>query len=1295
MSNQIKQLQSSLSNCLVRDRYYLQRSLEKLARGREKPGNVHKRLADLSARIQRSSAEATRRQAAVPAVDYPAELPVSQRVEDIKAALSRNQVVIIAGETGSGKTTQIPKMCLELGRGVAGMIGHTQPRRLAAQSVAARIAEELGTEPGAAVGYQVRFKDFSGENTLVKLMTDGILLAEIQRDPHLLRYDTIIIDEAHERSLNIDFLLGYIKRLLPRRPDLKLIITSATIDVEKFSRHFDNAPVVEVSGRSYPVDVLYRPLEDMDDDDADPAEGVVEAVREIRRLDRERRPSHRDILVFLSGEKEIRDVADRLRKEQFPGTEILPLYARLSSREQNRIFQSHTGRRIVLATNVAETSLTVPGIGYVIDSGKARISRYSVRGKIQRLPIEPISQASARQRAGRCGRLSPGVCIRLYSEEDLAARPEFTDTEINRTNLASVILQMLALGLGEIQDFPFVDQPDPRAVKDGFKLLEELGAVGANNQLTESGKLLARIPVDPRFGRMILEGARLNCLREILIITSALGLPDPRERPLDRQQAADEKHRRFEHPESDFLAFVNLWEFFEQQREQLGTNQLRKFCRDNFLSFVRMREWREIHRQLRLISRELKFQENQEPAGYEAVHQALLGGLLSQVASRLDSGEYLGARNRKFHVFPGSALVKRKFQWIVSAELVETSRLFARMNARIEPEWLESLAGDLVKRHYSEPHWSKSRGKVMAYEKVTLYGLTLAERRRVQYGPVDPDGSRRIFIREALANMQLNTRARFYHHNKRLIESLEQMEEKTRRRDILVDEHQLAAFYEKVIPEHVMDAQSLARWLKKAEKDNPRVLFLTEQDLLQRPKDEVDLSEFPDRLEMDNMALPLDYRFDPGRHEDGVTVKVPLAGLQQLREEELDWLVPGMLREKCIALVKSLPKPLRRRFVPVPDCIDRILPDLQVQGGSLKLALSKKLREIGGVDIPLEHWQDQELDSHLRMNIQVVDGQGNVLGAGKDLDELKQRFSGEIRAEISRHAGDSLERKGLTDWDFGTLPERHETPGPGVTITTYPALVDEKDSVALRLMQTEHLARLASRQGVARLLLLRMPQQARTLRGQLLRGDAAIHLLAFPGDEKTALDHLLLCAARVAFSLDRRLPREREAFEQVLDEGRAGFIETAEKVEALFLTIMRTCRDIKKALKQFSSPGDLPLRRDVEAQLEWLLNERFLLDTPWEWLQQYPRYLQAVTLRLEKYPRGMEKDRAAVRELEKFRRHYDERAAYCRQRGLYDEALEHYRWMIEEYRVSLFAQQLGTRVAVSSKRLERQLEKTG
>ncbi len=928
MSLSIEALRRRLSACMNLDARRLSSRLhgvKKLPEGKQAAV-----LETIATDLDAAQARYQSRLAGVPKVTYPDNLPVSQKQAEIAKAIEEHQVVIIAGETGSGKTTQIPKICLALGRGVKGFIGHTQPRRLAARTVAARIAEEMESELGHYVGYKVRFTDQVSEQTHIKLMTDGILLAEIQNDRMLTQYDTIIIDEAHERSLNIDFILGYLKQLLPRRPDLKVIITSATIDPQRFSRHFNKAPVIEVSGRTYPVEVRYRPLfvdkkgGDKNEglEERDELQGIFDAVEELAR------EGLGDILIFMNGEREIRDTADALRKLNLRDTEVLPLYARLSNAEQNKVFQPHAGRRIVLATNVAETSLTVPGIRYVIDPGTARISRYSWRTKVQRLPIEPVSQASANQRKGRCGRVADGICIRLYSEEDFNSRPAFTDPEILRTNLASVILQMLALGLGNMEAFPFVEPPESRHIKDGLTLLKELEAVRelpatgdreAKLQLTETGRQLSRIPLDPRLAKMVISAAQTGCLSEVMVITSALSIQDPRERPMEKKQAADEQHRRFEDKDSDFLAFVNLWNYLKEQQDALGSNPFRRMCQKEFLSYLRVREWQDIHFQLRQTVKELGFKANHEPADFKTVHCALLTGLLSHIGNKdLEKPEFLGARNGRFHLFPASGLFKKPPKWVMAAELVETSRLYARINAKIEPEWVEPLAGHLIKLHHSDPHWSKKNGAVMAKEKVTLYGLTLVNERTINFSRIDPALCRELFIRRALVEGDFETRHRFFSDNRKLLAEVEALEHKSRRRDILVDDEDLFRFYDARLPEEVISTRHFDKWWKEAQKQDAELLNFEKEMLMKGDAAHISDLDYPNFWQQGRLKLKLTYQFEPGEAADGVTLHIPLPLLNQVEVKGFEWLIPGLRHELLVALIKSMPKPMRKNFVPAP-----------------------------------------------------------------------------------------------------------------------------------------------------------------------------------------------------------------------------------------------------------------------------------------------------------------------------------------------------------------------------------------
>lgn len=1080
MSTPVHELRSRLPELMLRDAHRLRRRLD----GARKARNAEQITARIAADVEAAEQRVRRRRESVPKITYPPELPVSQSRDDLAAAIRDHQVVIVAGETGSGKTTQLPKICLELGLGVRGQIGHTQPRRLAARTVAERIASELGTELGACVGYKVRFTDTSGDDTLVKLMTDGILLAEIQQDRMLRQYDTIIIDEAHERSLNIDFLLGYLKQLLPRRPDLKVIITSATIDPERFSRHFSDAPIVEVSGRTYPVEVRYRPIVDPDDPDADPDRDQVQAIIDAARELMAEGPG--DILVFLSGEREIRDASEALSALELPNTEILPLYARLSAADQHRVFQRHSGRRIVLATNVAETSLTVPGIKYVVDPGTARISRYSHRTKVQRLPIEPVSQASANQRKGRCGRTSDGVCIRLYSEEDFENRPEFTDPEILRTNLASVILQMTSLGLGDIAAFPFVEPPDRRQVTAGVQLLQELGALDpAKKQLTPVGRQLAQLPVDPRLGRMIVEAARNGCVREVMVIAAALSIQDPRERPADKQEAARQQHARFADPNSDFLAYLNLWNYLRERQKALSGNQFRRLCRAEYLNYLRVREWQDIFSQLRQLAKQLDITLNTVPGDPQRIHTSLLAGLLSHIGLKDPAkGDYLGARGTRFSVFPGSALFRKQPRWVASAELVETSRLWARVNARIEPEWVEPLAEHLVKRTYSEPHWERKQGAVMANERVTLYGLPLVTGRKVNYGRIDPELARELFIRHALVEGDWDTNHRFFAENRALLGEVEDLENRARRRDILVDDETLFAFYDERVGSEVVSARHFDTWWKKKRRSEPDLLNFEKAMLVNATADDVREGDYPDTWAQGNLTFDLTYQFEPGTEADGVTVHIPLPVLNQVRTDGFEWQVPGLREELVTALIKSLPKALRRNLVPAPDTARQALAALEPSSEPLTGALAAELERLRGVAVPPDAWQWDSVPGHLKPTFRIVDERGRRLAEGKDLDALRERLSERLRKTISA-AADDIERGGLRTPSFGELPQVFQARRRGHEVKAYPALVDEGDSVAVRMLDTPGQQRTAMWEGTRRLLRLNLPSPMKHLNRNL------------------------------------------------------------------------------------------------------------------------------------------------------------------------------------------------------------------
>ncbi len=1288
-----------IEDSLIRDRHWLKRQWRSWQRlsGKEK-GRVQQRLERSLARVESRRSQPVK-------LNWDDHLPVVQKKDDIARLIADNQVVIIAGETGSGKTTQLPKICLELGLGVHGLIGHTQPRRLAARSVGSRIAQELETELGGQVGYQVRFTDQVSDHTRVKLMTDGILLAEIQNDRYLNNYDTLIIDEAHERSLNIDFLMGYLKILLPRRPDLKVIITSATIDVERFSKHFsDNngraAPVIEVSGRTFPVEVLYRPLAELEVDakegDERQMQGILQALEEIEDFERGGAGQRLgDVLIFLPGERDIRETAKFLRDKISGGrtlrnTEILPLYARLSNAEQNRIFQTHGGRRVILSTNVAETSLTVPGIHYVIDPGTARISRYSVRGKIQRLPVEAVSQASANQRKGRCGRVAEGICIRLYDEPDFLGRPEFTDAEILRTNLAAVILQMLKLGLGDVTRFPFVDRPDNRAINDGYKLLQELGAVDKNNTLTRVGRQLSQLPVDPRIGRMLLAAHDTQAVDELLIIASALSVQDPRERPAEKKQASDQAHREFYDDDSDFMAFVNLWRWYEEQRQELSSNQLRRLCKKHFLSFMRMREWKDMHRQLALVSKDLKLRHNDAPASFADVHKALLTGLLSHLGNKTEEADYLGARNRKFWVFPGSALFKRKPRWVMSAELVETSRLYARCNARIEPSWIEPLAGHLIKRNWFEPHWEKKQARAVAYEQATLYGMVIYSRRKVHYGIIDPTVSRELLIREGLVAGHYTSRAPFFKHNEQLIEEVEGLEAKSRRQDILADPETLFAFYDERIPSDIVNGAGFEAWRKKAESDDPQCLFLTREYLMQRDANHVTEAQYPDRLKHEGMELPLTYHFAPGEVDDGVTLSVPVSLLQQLPKHRLEWLVPGMLEEKVVALVRSLPKQLRKNFVPVPDYCKGAMDGLNACNESLTEMLAVKLFRMTGVRIPEDAWKPETLSEHCRMNIRVLDDEGRTLGQGRDYNQLRERFADKAQSSLRDVTDKGLEQTGITSWSIGELPEEMQQTRGGLLFRSYPALVDEKSSVALRLYDSPELARKETAWGLARLIRLSMAEQMRFMLKQM-KNLNRVTVLAVNAVPKAALieDVELFCIHNVFLGKPEEWPRNETDFRTLVARYKADLVPFAEKLDQLLLNIFTAHNGVQKRLKGKISFQVALSMSDIQAQLKNLFYQGFLRQTPLEWLEQFPRYLSAVEQRLDKLGANYNRDRAAVEQLQHLQESWDARRQALEKIKVVDLTLWQYRWMMEEYRVSLFAQSLKTRMPVSEKRLRK------
>jgi ATP-dependent helicase HrpA len=1283
----LQELAAAIPACMASDRHRLYRRLGQLGSALQAGREAGDAIGQLETEIRHSSELRQRRLERLPVPTFPAELPVTGRRADIAAAIEGSQVVIVCGETGSGKTTQLPKICLELKRGVSGLIGHTQPRRIAARTVASRIAQELESPLGEVVGYKVRFTDQTSPESYIKLMTDGILLAETQGDRFLEAYDTIIIDEAHERSLNIDFLLGYLKQLLPRRPDLKLIITSATIDAERFSRHFDDAPVIEVSGRLYPVEIRYRPLKSGEEgEEPELEDAILDAVDEVARL-----PGGGDVLIFLPGEREIRDCAEALRKRHPPGSEILPLYARLSAAEQERVFKPGGGRRIVLATNVAETSLTVPGIRYVIDPGYARILRYSYRSKVERLQVERISQASANQRAGRCGRVMSGVCVRLYSQEDFLARPQFTDPEIRRSNLAAVVLRMKALGLSDIEDFPFVDPPDPRAVSDGYTLLEELGAVNGARGLTPVGRDLAKLPIDPRIGRMVLAAKGENCLHEVLIIAAALSVQDPRERPLDKQQAADEAHKAFRDENSDFLAFLKLWRAFDDAlKHRKSRRKLAEWCREHFLSPTRMREWREIHGQLHALAAEMGWRENIAPASYEEIHRALLAGLLGNVGFKIDPQEYAGARGIKFAIHPSSGLWKKGPKWLMGAELTETGRVYARCVARIEPEWVEKVGAALLRRHTFDPHWEKSAGQVAAYERVTLYGLTLVPRRRIHYGPINPREAREIFIRCALVAGEMDSRAPFFAHNRKLIGEVQELEHKSRRQDVLVDEERMFAFFDARVPEGIHNLAAFEKWRREAERKEPRLLFLSREDLMRHGAESITEALFPESLAVGGIPCKLSYRFEPGHPLDGVTLTVPLHLLNQLDPRRLEWLVPGMLREKVTFLVKALPKRLRAACVPVPEFVTAALEYFdQIGALSIADALSAAVKKLKGVEVEAGDWDMSSLPPHLRMNIRVVDEAGRELAGGRDLVGLREKLGQAARLTFARATELEFEREGLTQWDFGDLPEKITFTRSGQALTGYPALEDEGDSVAIRLFDTPEAAERAMRGGVRRLLRLALREQMKHLEKSLPNfTQMAMQFRAVASPEELREDLLAAITDR-AFIGDDPLPRTAKAFAAQKDRARTRLHAVADAASRLAAAIIS---EYHAAHGKLSGRLPGPTAADIREQIAHLVYKGFLSATPWEQLQHLPRYLKAISRRLEKLPGNLERDSRWTAAIRALWQDYQKRLEKHRKEGIRDPELEKFRWMIEELRVSLFAQELKTPYPVSIKRLQKAWE---
>ncbi len=1289
------QIRARLDACTIVDAMVIRRRLRGLER--RNPGSpIPPKIArSIEQQLNDSIQCRCNRAASIAEPKYPADLPVSQRREEILTTIRDHQVVVICGETGSGKTTQIPKMCRELGRGAAGMIGHTQPRRIAARAVATRIAEELGVPFGGPVGCKVRFSDQTTPETSIKLMTDGMLLSETQRDRGLHAYDTIIIDEAHERSLNIDFLLGYLHRILPKRRDLKLIITSATIDAERFSKHFRNAPIIEVSGRSYPVEIRHRPLVGgrsetaFAGNDADQITGVLDALDELCN------EGPGDVLVFMSGEREIRQTARALRESGAAqrGIEILPLYARLSPAEQQRVFKPHPGRRVVIATNVAETSLTVPGIRYVIDPGEARIKRYSARTRVQGLQIEPISRASADQRAGRCGRVAPGICIRLYDADDARKREAFTPPEVLRTNLASVVLQMKALDLGRPEDFPFIEPPDSRLIRDGYETLFQLGAIDEDRNLTETGRKLAMLPIDPQIGRMVLAAADEDCVNDVLIIAAALSIQDPRDRPMDHRDAADAAHQEFTHPESDFLSYLNLWHFYHNLDRKLSRSKLKKALQQNFLSATRMREWRDVLNQLRELAIELGLRIKPKEADHDAIHRALLTGLIANVGRRKDKFAYEGTHSGEFHIFPGSTLFKDKPKWVMAAEIVRTTKRYARCVAAVEPKWVEEAGAHLIKRTYADPFWDERRQTVMARERVLLLGLEIAAQRAAPFGPVDPVKSREIFIHEGLVAGAINIDPPCLAHNRALAEQVTAIEAKARRDDLLADTQARFSFYDASLPDDIHSTRAFEKWLRRAQRKNPRTLYMSTSDLVLQLPESVDEMRFPSRFGIEGIELPLEYRHEPGADDDGVTVSVPIEFLGQVDRARMDWLVPGMIEDKIAALIRTLPKTYRRNF-DANACARELASSIELGTRPIVDVLAIELSKKAGIDIPREAFKPDEIDRHLWMRYQIVDASGAELAAGRDLGELRAQLSQQIADSYAHASSDDLDRDDLTDWDFGSLPEEVEIQRGSFTLHGYPSLIDQGKTVTLRVLSSRAEARRCFRAGLARLYVRHLREEFKYHARNLPNIDQMMLWYAPLGPiDELKRDLLLLVADRVFIGDDDNI-REREAFVARLDRGWNQLRPTVERVCLLVGKTLERYHKLAVVLSDQPPAAWAINVNDVRAHLGRLVPPRFLAEIPYQRLEHYPRYLRAIDRRLERLRQwGPKRDLELAKAVAKWQELCSDRQQKHDSEGVEDAHLDDFRWLIEEYRVSLFAQELGTVESVSDKRLEQRWQR--
>ncbi|MAR11944.1 MAG: ATP-dependent RNA helicase HrpA [Blastopirellula sp.] len=1279
-----------IERAMLGDQFRLRQQWQKMEKLATQGKPVDQMRAAWTTRIEQSIALRDLRETQQPTPTFSDALPINAKRDEIAAIIRDHQVTVVCGETGSGKSTQIPKLCLSLGRGLSGYIGHTQPRRIAARSVAARIAEELGSSVGQAVGFKVRFDDQVSDETYIKLMTDGILLAETRSDRFLEKYDTLIIDEAHERSLNIDFLLGYIKQLLPRRSDLRLIITSATIDAERFADYFaiggKPAPIVEVSGRGYPVETRYRPsLEEQANEEVAQQQVMRAALDEVCD------EGAGDALIFLPTERDIRATAKLIRGwsvQRREPIDVLPLYARLPLKEQQRIFKSSSRRRVVLATNVAESSLTVPNIRFVIDVGTARLSRYAPRSKVQRLPIERISQASAKQREGRCGRIGPGICIRLYSEDDFQRRAPFTTPEIRRTNLASVILQMTSLRLGDVNKFPFLDPPHKDAIRDGYATLFELNAIDEQRRLTELGRRMSRLPVDPRIARMILAGDDEHCLTEILIIAAGIEAQDVRLRPAGKEQAADEQHRAFTHPESDFLTYLKLWDWYQEAKQRHSRSKLQRVCQQHYLSSNRFREWQDVHRQLKqiVLASGLRLQPRRDK--YAAIHRALLSGLLSNMGIRSDRHAYRSSGEMTTFLWPGSGVFQKKPKWVMAAEVIETNKRYLRTVARIEPEWADRLAGHLVKRSYRKPHWSRKAAMVLALERVTLFGLPIIPKRRTNYGPVDTAAARGLFIQHALVEGDFDYRGAFFRHNQNLIQQLTSIAAKTRDRRYLIAHADLFEFYHTRLPDHVCDEMSLRKWWKKAAPERKQACFLKQSDLI---NDEPDVAPtlFPPSIRAGAIELDAEYAFTPGETHDGVNVTVPVEALSQVDQRQLDWVVPGLLHEKLVAMIRSLPKSIRTSLIPAPDVASRAVEQIPFGKGAFLTTVCKVLSDLAGEPIPPSAFQLEKLPQHLRVLIRVVDPSGKELATGRSVAQLQTQLNIRTAPESTFLTDERFEKDNLRTWDFGDLPEQVEYQRNGCYLLGFPMLVDQETSVSLRIHANQSFAEQNTRNGLRRLFLLAEFRDIDDHVDWLPRLNELLQWSISLAHQRSFRGQLCELLAQRAFLHDQPIPRSADQFAAACDTGRQQLSYAVQDVAKLVVPMMETYQQVAVALQDFHDVRTNPVLSDLRTQVAELLTEGFLVTTPWRWLEQFPRYLQAILVRLERLRTGGgARDAKGMRELTPRLTQYAEQAAANDARGSVDEHLEIYRWMLEEYRVSLFAQQLGTSITVSPKRLD-------